>query len=267
MMLQLLGASLSLLASGSPLAAGGRRAAIVRMGPALHGSQQSRSPLVNWYAAEAGIELEMKDPRPSAHPFNQVPFLTDDDGVEVFESGAILLYLADRYGEATSAAERAAYTKWVVWSNSELDGAAAPLTSAVRHAPALMCVTPVLPGLCFGAVPGDHRVRGTSMDKPDLRSVAVLEQILGEREWLVGDAFSVADVAVGSYLNYVPIFFGNADLSGTPNIARYMTRCAERPAFSQAFGPQHAGLVKGKVEGWLAAKDGAGAFQFKNPFA
>ena len=243
-MLQLLSASLSLL--GSPLLSSRsavRSETAVHMGPALHGSQQSRSPLVNWYAYEAGIELEMKDPRPSNHPFNQVPFLTDDDGVEVFESGAILLYLADRYGDATSAAERAAYTKWVVWSNSELDG------------------------LCFGAVPGDHRVVGTSMNKPDLRSVAVLEQILGEREWLVGDAFSVADVAVGSYLNYVPIFFGNADLSGTPNIARYMSRCAERPAFSKAFGPGHAGLVKDKAEGWLAAKGGAGAFQFKNPFA
>ena len=95
----------------------------------------ARSPLVNWYALEAGIEIEMQPPRPSKHPFQQVPFLTDDGGVEVFESGACLLYLADAYGDASSAAERAAYTKWVVWTNAELDG------------------------LCFGAVPGDHRVR------------------------------------------------------------------------------------------------------------
>merc|ERR1740138_63371 len=137
----------------------------VRMGLTLHGSQQSRSPLVNWFAYEAGIDLTMKDPRPSNHPFNQVPFLTDDGGVEVFESGAILLYLADAYGKAANAQERAAYTKWVVWSNSELDG------------------------LCFGAVPGDHRVRGTSMDKPDLKAVSTLERILSESEWLVGGEF------------------------------------------------------------------------------
>jgi glutathione S-transferase len=168
---------------------------VVRMGPKLHGSQQSRSPLVNWYAAEAGIELEMQPPRPSAHPFGQVPFLTDDGGVEVFESGAILLYLADKY-EPSDAITRASYTKWVVWSNAELDG------------------------LCFGAIPGDHRVRGTSMDRPEVRSVATLEAILGEREWLVDDSFSVADVAVGAYLNYVPLFFPDADLSQTPNIVR-----------------------------------------------
>jgi len=41
------------------------------------------------------------------------------------------------------------------------------------------------------------------MDKPGLRSVQVLEKILGQCEWLVGDEFSVADVAVASYLNYV----------------------------------------------------------------
>jgi len=234
MVLSLLPATLALL-SGSP-AIEPRARATVRMGPALHGSQQSRSPLVNWYCAEESIELQMKDPRPSNHPFGQIPFLTDDDGVEVFESGAILLYLADRYGAASNAAERASYSKWVVWSNSELDG------------------------LCFGAIPGDHRVRGTSMDKPQIKQVAILEEILGGCDWLVDNSFSVADVAVGSYLNYVPLFFPNADLSATPNIAKYMLRCAERDAFIQAFGPQHAGLVKSKAEGWLSAKGGAPDF-------
>jgi len=190
----------------------------------------------SWYANEAGIDLDMRPARPSNHPFQQVPFLEDDGGVEVFESGAILLYLADAYGGASTPKERAAFTKWVVWSNSELDG------------------------LCFGAVPGDHRVRSTSMDKVDLRSVATLEQIFSEREWLVGEGdgeFSVADVAVGSYLNYVPIFFPNADLSGTPSIAKYMQRCAERPAFAQAFGDGHANLVREKAAGWLSSPKAA----------
>ena len=213
----------------------GLRAGPISMGPKLHGSQQSRSPLVNFYAYEAGIELEMQPPRPSNHPFQQVPFLTDDDGVEVFESGAILLYLADAYGGATTAKQRAAFTKWVVWSNSELDG------------------------LCFGAVPGDHRVRGTSMDKPELRSVAVLDSLLSENDWLVDDTFSVADVAVGSYLNYVPIFFPQADLSRSPNIVKYMQRCAERPAFAKAFGEGHANLVAEKAKGWLSSPAGAAA--------
>ena len=78
------------------------------------------------------------------------------------------------------------------------------------------------------------------MDNPSLRSVSTLEALLSENEWLVGGEFSVADVAVGSYLNYVPIFFPQSDLAQTPNIARYMARCASRPAFAQAFGDGHA---------------------------
>jgi glutathione S-transferase len=41
----------------------------------------------------------------------KVPYLTDSNNVEVFESGAILLYLADAYGGYSNAAERATYTK------------------------------------------------------------------------------------------------------------------------------------------------------------
>ena len=212
------------------------RSGTIIMGPKLHGSQQSRSPLVNWYANEAGIELEMMPPRPSNHPFQQVPFLTDDGDVEIFESGAILMYLADCYGGLETPQQRAKVGKWVVWANTELDG------------------------LCFGAIPGDHRVRGTSMDRADLKAVATLEKILSENEWLVDDTFSVADVAVASYLNYVPIFFGNANLAATPAIAKYMARCAARPEFVKAFGDGHAGLVKEKVDSWLSAPPaGAGS--------
>jgi glutathione S-transferase/alpha,alpha-trehalase len=206
----------------------------VRMGPQLHGSQQSRSPLVNWYTYEADIDLEMVNPRPSNHPFEQVPYLVDGD-VEVFESGAILLYLADAYGGASTPQERAQYTKWVVWANSELDG------------------------LCFGAIPGDHRVRGTCMDKPDLRAVSTLEKLLSDQDWMVDNKFSVADVAICSYLNYVPIFFPQANLGATPSIAKYMKRCAERPAFAKAFGDGHANLVKQKVDEWLSSSSDAGS--------
>lgn len=206
--------------------------------PKLHGTPQSRSPLVNWFCFEAEIEFEMAPPRPSPHPFGQVPCLTDDNDVVVFESGAILLYLFDTYGEKgtpPSAAEKAAMTSWVVWANSELDG------------------------LCFGAVPGDHRVRGTSMERADLKGVSTLEAILSESEWLVGGRFTMADAAVASYLNYVPVFFPNADLSKTPAIAAYMSRCAARPTFARAFGEQHAALVQAKTDEWLNNPSSASA--------
>ena len=91
------------------------------------------------------------------------------------------------------------------------------------------------------------------MERSEIKQVGTLEAILAESEWLVGGRFTVADAAVASYLNYVPLFFPNANLSRTPAIAKYMKRCAERPAFAQAFGEQHAALVQQKADAWLAA--------------
>ena len=48
--------------------------------------------------------------------------------------------------------------------------------------------------------------------------------------------FSFADVAVASYLLYVPQFFQGIDLSRWPNVVKYMKRCAERDAYGEAFG-------------------------------
>ena len=50
-----------------------------------------------------------------------------------------------------------------------------------------------------------------------------------------------------------------ADLSGTPAIANYMRRCAARPAFAAAFGPQHAALVEQKTSQWLSSPKGVEA--------
>jgi len=174
---------------------------------------------VNWYCYEADIPLEMRDPRPSPHPFGQVPHLSDDDGVEVFESGAILLYLADKYGGLDSPEKRAKYTKWVVWANSSLED------------------------LCFG--PG---MSGTRLSAPG-KALDTLNSLLGASEWLVDGEFSLADVAVASYLNYVPVFFDRVDLTQRPHVAAYMKRCAARPAFVKAFGEQHASAVQAQVVG------------------
>ena len=193
----------------------------------LHGSQGSRSPLTNWYLEELGVSYEMAPPKPSDHPFGQIPYLTDDDDVGIFESGAILLYLADKFDEKCStAADRAKFTKWVVWANSSLDP------------------------ICF--VENERgQVQGTKLDRPG-RAVSVLDDILSKTDYLVDSEFSVADVAVASYLNYVPLFFPSVKLGASPSIVAYMRRCAERPAFVKAFGGGHASAV-------LAACDSAGS--------
>ena len=117
--------------------------------------------------------------------------------------------------------QRASYTKWVIWSNSELDG------------------------ICFGKNMG-----GTQLDKPN-KALDTLEKILSKSDYLVNNEFSVADVAVASYLNYVPVFFGSVrKLPNRPNIGKYMIRCAQRPAYARAFGEGHANQVIQKAADW-----------------
>ena len=147
------------------------------------------------------------------HPFKQVPALRDDDGdVAIFESGAVLAYLADKYGgEAYSTPERrAAHNAWVVWANATLD-----------------------PVLFLENERGGVVDTGARRENKRLR---VLDEILATRDYLVDDAFGVADVAVASYLLYVPQFFSDVSFARYPNIARYMGRCASRDAYALAFG-------------------------------
>ena len=91
------------------------------MGLTLYGSQGSRSPLVNWALYELGMEFSMGDLEENPHPFGQIPCLTDDNDVVVFESGAILVYLNSLASKDLSEKEKAGILAWVAWANASLD--------------------------------------------------------------------------------------------------------------------------------------------------
>jgi glutathione S-transferase len=176
-------------------------------------------------------------PRPNPHPFNQVPCLVDgpvDDlstCSPIWESGAILLHIATKYDPNYSIEKHA---PWVVFANSALDP------------------------ICFRE-DSNGRVLGTSLDKPN-KKIAVLEEMLADSDYIVDNKFSVADVAIASYLNYVPLFNGDSvSLRGIPNVVRYMERCAEREKFGGAFGGQHRDMVRGLCGKWLVEGKGGNA--------
>lgn len=87
----------------------------------LYGHPGTRSPLCNWGAIEVGIDLKMGDLSKNPHPFGQIPCLTDDNDVLIFESGAILLHLHDKSKDSLSPAEDAAVKSWVTFANASLD--------------------------------------------------------------------------------------------------------------------------------------------------
>eukprot|EP00977_Amphora_coffeiformis_P030271 scaffold45806_cov237-Amphora_coffeaeformis.AAC.2 len=192
-------------------------------GPTLYGHPGTRSPLVNWGAHEVGIDLVMGDLQKNPHPFGQIPCLTDNDGdVLVFESGAILQYLHDKAKTRWTAKETAAISSWIMWANASLDP------------------------ICFLETP-DGKVYDTGLKQPNKR-IAQLDAILSKQTFLIGSEFSLADVAVASYLLYVLQFFPGVDLSRWPNLKRYMKDCASRPAYAKAFGEKVQKFVVGQLK-------------------
>jgi glutathione S-transferase len=75
----------------------------------------------------------------------------------------------------------------------------------------------------------------TGLKNPNKR-IDVIDKILSEKEFIVDGGFSLADVAIASYLLYVPQFFQGINLSRWPNVVRYMKQCAGRDAYGEAFG-------------------------------
>mmetsp|Transcript_19682 Transcript_19682/g.29132 ORF Transcript_19682/g.29132 Transcript_19682/m.29132 type:complete len:249 (-) Transcript_19682:90-836(-) len=186
----------------------------------LYGSQGSRSPLVNWAANELGLDLTMGSLHENPHPFGQIPCLKDGD-TTIFESGAILLYLNSLLGKDDK--NTGEILSWVSWANASLDP------------------------ICFLETP-EGKVYDTGLKKPNKR-IDTLNEILGKTEFLVDNEFSVADVAIASYLLYVVQFFPGIDLTanGWDNIVRYMITCASRPAYAQAFGSDLQAYLVGSL--------------------
>lgn len=182
-------------------------------GLTLYGHPGTRSPLINWACLELQLDFTMGDLSANPHPFGQLPCLTDDAGsVVVFESGAILQYIHQYYNLQVPKSKGAAITSWITWANASLDP------------------------ICFLETNG--KVYDTGLRKPN-RRMDRLNDILAKQPWLVDDddSFSLADVAVASYLSYVLQFFPDVTLHDKwPAVAKYLQASVQRPAYGQAFG-------------------------------
>jgi len=192
-----------------------KRDSALSMGLTLYGSSGSRSPLIDWAAYELDVHFERGDLSKNPHPFGQIPCLVDDEDVTVFESGAILLYLFDKSQAKAnmSSNKKAAIMSWITWANASLDP------------------------ICFIETP-EGKVYDTGLHKPNKR-IDQLNEMLSTQKYLIDDdEFTVADVAVGSYLLFVIQFFKEVNLLATrwPNVLRYMKDCAGREYYGKAFG-------------------------------
>ncbi|WP_324732628.1 glutathione S-transferase family protein [Pseudomonas paeninsulae] len=145
------------------------------------------------------------------NPFGQVPVI-DDNGTVLADSNAILLYLAQKYGEGrwlpSDAAGAAAVQRW-------LSIAAGPLAAGPARA-RLITV--------FGAPYNAEEVIANAH-----ALLKVIEAELSGRQYLVGEQPSIADVASYSYIAHAPE--GNVALVDYPNLRAWLARIEALPHF------------------------------------
>ena len=145
------------------------------------------------------------------NPFGQVPVI-DDNGTVLADSNAILVYLAQKYGEVhwlpSDAAGAAAVQRW-------LSIAAGPLAAGPARA-RLITV--------FGAPYNAEEVIANAH-----ALLKVIEAELSGRQYLVGEQPSIADVASYSYIAHAPE--GNVSLADYPNLRAWLARIEALPHF------------------------------------
>ncbi len=184
-----------------------------------------------WFCEEAGVSyrerlispVDKPDDWRSEQPFGQVPVLRDG-GIHLFESGAILLHLAETTGRLLPAGgqARADALSWLFAAYNSVE----PVQNELA----------AIEIFNAGQEWADLR-RPEALKNLDRRHRAVAEA-LGSRDWLAGD-FSIADIAMVSVLRSS----ASMDTLGDhPSLVAYMQRGTERPAFRQALADQLAGF-------------------------
>jgi glutathione S-transferase len=146
------------------------------------------------------------------NPMAKVPALKDGEAT-LAEAAAICAYVAERYPEAKLAPPlgdplRAKYLYWLFFAPSCIEPAMMQIATKVE-------INPVAAGW------GEAQ-----------RVFDVLDATLTKGPWILGEAFSAADIAIGSGLNFAVRQFKM--VSSRPSFDRYIDRCAARPAFQRA---------------------------------
>ena len=157
----------------------------------------------------------------SLNPNNKIPAIIDPNGpggapLALFESGAILIYLAEKSGKFLPAAQRYAVLQWLMFQMGGL-------------------------GPMFGQLGFFHHFAGKDVEDPRpkeryraeaARLLKVLDGALAGKDWIVGD-YSIADMAIAPWLNTLTGFYKAGDIVGWDDLRHvpaYLERFLARPA-------------------------------------
>ena len=209
----------------------------------VHHLNNSRSQRVLWLLEELGLPYEVKryqrDPKTmlappelrAVHPLGKSPVI-EDGALRLAESGAILEYLAGRYGEgrlvpAAGTPERLRYTYWMHYAEGSL---MPPLLMKlvfrrIESGPMPFFARPVARGIA-------RRVLRTFVEPQIARHLDFMEGELAARPWFAGNEFSAADIQMSFPLEAAAAR-GGLDAS-RPQLMGFLARIHERPAYRRA---------------------------------
>lgn len=209
----------------------------------VHHLNNSRSQRILWLLEELGLEYEVKryerDPKTmlappelkAIHPLGKSPVITDGD-LTLAESGAIIGYLVDKYGQgrlapAEGSVERLRFTYWLHYAEGS---AMTPLLlklvfNKVESSPMPFFVKPFAKGIA-------RKVKGSFVEPQIVQHLDYLNGELAATGWFAGDEFSAADVQMSFPLEAAAARGG---LDGKwPNLMAFLQRIHERPAYKKA---------------------------------
>jgi len=187
---------------------------------------QSRGVMVHWLLEELGVEYEivpvdfedgsMRTPEFLAvNPMGKIPALLDGD-IPVSETGAIAIYLADKYKSKADLApalddpNRAEYLKWLVFQSSSVD-----------------------PAMMQAAMKTETNRRQAGWGNVETVCEVVETRLQTAEPYLFGQQITAADIILGAALYWAMKF----DLfPRTPALEAYLDHLSQRPAFKTAFG-------------------------------
>lgn len=202
----------------------------------LHSWPRSSGTRISWALEELNLpydfievdreKQEHRSPRYLAmNPHGKVPTLIDGEQV-YFESAAILLHLGYRYGAAKQLwpaagdAKHAEALCWTVWATTELGNY---MMQYLYHG----LDSPV------AYQPGDRSKACAEYNHSQfMRCLGALEARLESRQYMLGDNFSLVDLAAASWLQLGTML--GLGLGSHARVAEWTRRCAERAAFKRA---------------------------------
>ncbi len=151
-------------------------------------------------------------------PNHKIPAIADrDTGLSLFESGAILLYLAEKTGQFMPEDETGKWTamQWLMWQM----GGVGPMFGQAMH--------------FLHYAPGKSDYAAERYGTEAKRLYAVLNTRLAEAPYVAGDDYTIADMAIWPWVSRHP--FQKIDLNDFENVRRWYVNIAARPAVSRAW--------------------------------